>query len=270
MLVKEMSKIIEENWFTKAPSLDKVSAEVIIAARRGSVTTVTELLKYIDAVCATSSKSAHVLFIKLMNQLKPEFSYWSSNKFFIDNSLKKYTDALYNLYLLDESGAGSNYVVANGLNVYTKLFHVYNNLYINASQPYTLYDIDENHTMYIRYLFGTGYIKELTYPSETVNYDMAWLFNHKNIVLPKSPILLVDITTAYDDYKPLSDNRIINYCKTDVSNGVIITLVHKAKVNIKDLPIAKLIHEAYAIVAKGFKIKEIDNYRLNIFIPNEC
>lgn len=265
MTVSDIRKLYEDYRKGNLCSMDSISYSVIKAYKRGRLTEVDTLLKYIDAVCVSSGRSAHLLFLELMNQKNPTMDGWSNNHFYISPKYSKYTDHLYSLYLLDSTGDGNIFLSNLNLNVYTPLLYIGSDVYY-VRKSNRVYSIPEDVSTYAKYLFGSNYIVPVCMPKDLTSLELSYLVKNYTKLAFESGEDLCSVVHRCTDFKPMSNGCITDYSLTHSPLGVTISLVLLKGTPIEDLNIPMLLEDLNLQYYSIKQVSKIDDYRASIFI----
>lgn len=265
MTVSNIRKLYEDYRKGNLSRMDSISYSVIKAYKRGRLTEVDTLLKYIDAVCVSSGRSAHLLFLELLNQKNPTMEGWSKNHFYINSKYSKYTDALFSLYLLDSTGEGNKFLSNLNLNVYTPLLHIGSDVYY-VRKSNRVYRISEDVAMYAKYLFSNNYITSVCIPKDLTSLELSYLVKNYTKLEFESGEDLYSVVHRCTDFKPMSNGCISDYSLTYSSLGVTISLVLLKGTPMDDLNIPILLEDLNLRDYVVNQISRIDDYRASIFI----
>lgn len=267
MNVQQIRKLTKEYRFKSTNGLDALSVNVINAYRRTKVTEAEQLLTYIDAICVSSSKSSDLLFVKLCYQEYPDMEHWAENKFYISDNLKRYTDALYELYQFDMSGDGNRFTVVNDLNVYTKLFKISDDIYCTRSDLVLkkLRPVDVN---YLRMLFGKDYIKSIVYPNDMCCAELAFAYKHPSYLVYENDDRLIKIVHECKQFTAPPDNHIIDYSSQTVNGGILVNMtVH----NLEEFSSDAIVSVVETILSRKVtqcNVTVLNKYRIAVFVTH--
>lgn len=268
MNVKQIRELINEYRCKEPTGLDSVSAAVVRGYKRMRVTEAEQLLSYIDAVCVTSSKSAHILFIQLTEQPYPELEKLAQSRFRIGYGYDSYTSAIADLYDYNVSGDGDRFLVVNDLNVYTKLFKLSDSIYCKQNSL-QLYNFKPVAIHYMRMLFGEDYIKDITYPNDMSCAELVFAYNNPSKLQFENGDSVVTVVHKCKDFKPMSNPNIVDYSIGTITTGTIVTITARKGANLSVADLESAVETLIGKPVKEYTVQKLDKYRLAVFIKSQ-
>lgn len=268
MNVKQMRDLIYQYRCKDPIGLDSVSVAIIRGYKRMRVTEAEQLLSYIDAVCITSSRSAHILFIQLTEQPYPTFEQFEKSKFRIGYGYDMYTSAIYDLYNYDVSGDGNRFLTVNELDVYTKLYKISDAVYCTRNSL-RLYKFQPVAIHYMRMLYGEEYIKDISYPNDVSCAELAFIYNNPTKVEFSNGDSLTLAVRQCKDFHPLRNPYIVDYSIGYITTGKVITITARKGANLSVNDLTEALDTILQEHVEKFTVQQLDRHRIAIFIESQ-
>lgn len=268
MTVDTIMELINTYRYGDITGVDRISANVILSARRMNAVDVDTLLNYIKAV-TRNSNSAHVIFLSLTRISKPSIEQMAASEFCGDNSFPNYSEQLNELHDFIVTGNGQRFLTANNLNVYTRLYHVGATVYCERKQL-VLYHLRQVEVDYLRFMFGQDYIASLVYPTNISCAELAYAYSHPTALQFGRSANLFTTVRACNDFHPAPDPDIVDYSIGKITTGTLITLVIR---NLGKWAYKDIVNIGCVLFGQNIDnpiVTKIDNYRVVVYIEEVC